>query len=101
MLSNPVCVYSVSIIEHVVSVLARVLMLFLTVPSPCHRLPAATHCHAVEEPCASLPFTAATLVQRVLLDGVEDPVHLRGPAAMMGVVHLFGEVLQSLLLSFV
>lgn len=33
MLSNPACVYSVSIIEHVVYVLAQVLMLFLTVPS--------------------------------------------------------------------
>lgn len=32
-LSNPVCVYSVSIIEHAAYVLARVLMLFLTVPS--------------------------------------------------------------------
>lgn len=32
-LSNPACVYSVSIIEHVVYVLARVLTLFLTVPS--------------------------------------------------------------------
>lgn len=32
-------------------------------------------------------------------DGVEDPVHLGGPAAMVGVVHLLGEVLQRLLLA--
>jgi len=31
-------------------------------------------------------------------DGVEDPVHLGGPSSMVGVVHLFGEVLQSVLL---
>ena len=32
-------------------------------------------------------------------DGVEDPVHLGGPAAVVGVVHLLGEVLQRLLLA--
>lgn len=101
MLSNPVCVDSVSIIEHVVSVLAQVLMLLLTVSSPCHCLPAATHCHAVEKPGTSLQFAAPISVQRMLLDGVEDPVHLCCPAAMMCIIHLFCEILQSLLLSFV
>ena len=32
-------------------------------------------------------------------DGVEDPVHLGAPASMMSVVHLFGEILQRLLLA--
>lgn len=31
-------------------------------------------------------------------DGVKDPVHFGGPSSMMGVIHLFGEVLQRLLL---
>lgn len=33
-------------------------------------------------------------------DGVEDPVHLGAPAAVVSVVHLFTEVLQRLLLAF-
>ena len=32
-------------------------------------------------------------------DGVEDPVHLGAPASMMSVVHLFGKILQCLLLA--
>lgn len=31
--------------------------------------------------------------------GVEDPVHLRAPASVMSVIHLFGEILQGLLLA--
>lgn len=99
-LSNPVCVHSASITEHVVYVLAPALMLFLTVPST----PPCACCHSL--PCSGdarrqLTVPAATSVQRVLFDGVEDPVHLRRPAAMMRVIHLLCEILQSLLLSFV
>ena len=32
-------------------------------------------------------------------DGVEDPVHLGAPAAVVSIVHLFTEVLQRLLLA--
>lgn len=42
---------------------------------------------------------ASVLVGHVS-DGVEDPVHLCAPSSVMSVVHLFGEILQSLLLSF-
>lgn len=34
-------------------------------------------------------------------DGVENPVHLRGPSAMVSVIHLLHEIVQGLLLSFV
>ena len=37
----------------------------------------------------------------MLADGVEDPVHLGGPAAVVGVVHLLHEVVHSLLLRLV
>ena len=40
-------------------------------------------------------------VHGVLADGVEDPVHLSGPAAVVGVVHLLHEVVHGLLLRLV
>lgn len=68
---------------------------------PCRRVPAATHCHAVETPGTSSQPPAAISVQCMLLDGVEDPVHFCCPATMMRIIHLLCEILQSLLLSFV
>ncbi|KAG9343597.1 hypothetical protein JZ751_013767 [Albula glossodonta] len=54
-------------------------------------------------PAVRPPACGGTLssVQSVLPDGVEDPVHLGGPAAVVGVVHLLHEVVQSLLLGLV
>ena len=49
--------------------------------------------------CCHSPLVA--LVHGVLADGVEDPVHLGGPASVVSVVHLLHEVVQGLLLRLV
>lgn len=43
----------------------------------------------------------AGLTQGHVADGVEDPVHLGGPPAVVGLIHLLGEVLERLLLGLV
>ncbi len=48
--------------------------------------------------CVRVCVRVSVLVGHVS-DGVEDPVHLGGPSSMVSVVHLFGEVLQSVLLA--
>ena len=50
---------------------------------------------------ATTAGTPPASVHGVLADGVEDPVHLGGPAAVVGVVHLLHEVVHSLLLRLV
>lgn len=51
--------------------------------------------------CCGSPGLWNLSVHGVLADGVEDPVHFGGPAAVVGVIHLLHEVVQGLLLSLV
>ena len=104
MLSNLVCIYTVSTVEE------RVMWVPVVDSNAVHGLcdsyassllPADHEELRQAVPEASAGGSAIASVQSMLLYCMENPIHFGCPAPMMGIIHLLHEILQSLLLSFI